>query len=417
MAAPRYRIGNDLTVFWAIHNRDGSPFDFKGKEVRLYVTNERGRQEVKASLSKLEDGTANNVIRWDFKGRDQKVLGLHSLSVEIQDKGDTREITKDYSEAFIFVSRSEMEDEEGDANISVRGDLILSSNLDIYRFEAIDVDVADLKEGMKGIEDAIDGINEEAINIKVSINGIQKEVEYLGKEMTTKASVDTVVEIGKSITEVQHNVAEQTIKVNSLGAEIATKASADSVTQIGNSLTITNNALAEQNLRVTDLEAEITDKASLDSVTQLGESLKIANESLAKQELLVNTLSAEINTKASVKTVADLGDEVSSVRGAVAEQNIRVEGLTSEIRTKASNEHVSRLGDEINLIEEAAAEQVIRVDGLEALIETKVSRDVFDAKTGEIENAYTTLKQTTEGIEATVKSNSGEITSIKQNIN
>lgn len=278
-------------------------------------------------------------------------------------------------------------------------------------------DINDLRDVMKDIEDAIDGINDESINIKVSINDIQKEVNYLGKEMTTKASVDTVVEIGSTISEVQRNVAEQTIKVNSLGAKITTKASADSVTQIGNSLTITNNALAEQNLRVTDLEAEITDKASLDSVTQLGESLKIANESLAKQELLVNTLSAEINTKASVKTVADLGDEVSSVRGAVAEQNIRVEGLTSEIRTKASNEHVSRLGDEINLIEEAAAEQVIRVDGLEALIETKVSRDVFDVKTGEIDNAYTTLKQTTEGIEATVKANSGEITSIKQNIN
>ena len=262
MAAPRYRIGNDLTVFWAIHNRDGSPFDFNGKEIRLYVTNERGRQEVKASLSKLEDGTENNVIRWDFDGRDQKVLGLHSLSVEIQDKGDTREITKDYSEAFIFVSRSEMEDEEGDANISIRGDLILSSKLDVYRFEAVSVDVSDLKSSIVFIE-----------------------------------------------------------------------------------------------------------------------------------------------------------SELSKTNKSVAEQTIKVSNLSAEINTKASVESVSKIGDEIVLIEEAAAQQTIRVDGLEASIENKVSKEVFDVKTGEIDNAYTTLKQTTEGIEATVKANSGEITSIKQNIN
>lgn len=134
MNTPHYRIGNDLTVLWAIHNRDGSPYNFEGKEVHLYVTNDRGREEVRAELSRLEDGTYNNVLRWNFSGDKQKVLGLYKLTVEIFGSEDSRQITKDYCEAFSLVSRSDLEDEEGEANITDGGELILSSKLDVYRF-------------------------------------------------------------------------------------------------------------------------------------------------------------------------------------------------------------------------------------------------------------------------------------------
>lgn len=133
MDIPRYRIGNDLTVFWAIHNRDGSPYNFDGKEVHLFVTNDRGRQEVGFEFSKLPDGSTNNVLRWDFRGDVQRVLGLYKLSIEIHTGEDYRDITKDYSDAFVLVSCSEMECEEGEANIQDGGDLILSTRLDVYR--------------------------------------------------------------------------------------------------------------------------------------------------------------------------------------------------------------------------------------------------------------------------------------------
>lgn len=133
MSTPHYRIGNDLTVLWAIHNRDGSPYNFEGKEIHLYVTNERGREEVNAELSRLEDGTYNNVVRWNFSGNKQRVLGLYTLTIEIFASEDKRQITKDYCEAFSLVSRSVLEDEEGDANILDGGELVLSSKLDIYR--------------------------------------------------------------------------------------------------------------------------------------------------------------------------------------------------------------------------------------------------------------------------------------------
>lgn len=138
MDTPRYRIGNDLTILWAISNRDGSPYNLEGKEVRLFVTNERGREEVDVILSTLPDGSVNNVIRWDFKGEDQRTLGGHTLTVEIQTAEDHREIKKDFCEAFVLVGSSCAECiDDGDANIMDGGELILSSRLDIYMFGGV----------------------------------------------------------------------------------------------------------------------------------------------------------------------------------------------------------------------------------------------------------------------------------------
>lgn len=132
---PRYRIGNDMTVLWAINNRDGSPYDMSGKEVRLFMTHRYGREEVACSVVRLPDGSVNNVIRWDFSGDDQKVLGPYALTVRIYTAEDMKLIRKDICEAFELVAVSCMECEEGgDAVINDGGDLILSSKLDIYRF-------------------------------------------------------------------------------------------------------------------------------------------------------------------------------------------------------------------------------------------------------------------------------------------
>lgn len=134
MSIPRYRIGNDLTVLWAINNRDGSPYDLSQKEVRLFVTHPRDRIEVEAVVETLPGGEVNNVIRWDFSGLDQRVLGKYMLTAEIYTSEDKKLIRKDISEAFALVSRSEMENEEGGEEVMDGGELYLSSKLDIYRF-------------------------------------------------------------------------------------------------------------------------------------------------------------------------------------------------------------------------------------------------------------------------------------------
>lgn len=134
MSTPRYRIGNDLTVLWAINNKDGSPYDLSQKEVRLFVTHPRDRIEVEATIQTLQGGVINNVIRWDFSGFDQRVLGKYRLTAEIYTSSNKKLIRKDITEAFELVSRSEMENDEGGEEIMDGGDLYLSSTLDIYRF-------------------------------------------------------------------------------------------------------------------------------------------------------------------------------------------------------------------------------------------------------------------------------------------
>lgn len=318
---PRYRIGNDLTVFWAIHNRDGSPYDLKDKEIHLYVTNERGREEVKATLSDLPDGSQNNVIRWDYRGETQRVLGLYTLTVEIQSSEEHREITRDYCEAFTLVSRSDMENEEEEANISVGGDLILSSKLDIYRFEAVDVDVSE---------------------IKIKIDQIQ-------------------------------------------GA-------------------------------ITKLETEINLKASVESVEGLEEYLTQIRKSIADLTLSVNDLEAEIELKASVESVNILKDSIGSIKNSVAELSVRADEITAEIELKASREEITLLGNSIQKVDKAVAQQIIKVEGLEASIENLVSKETFDAVTGELDEAYTSVKATVDGVITTIKDQSGEIASIKESV-
>ena len=459
MQTPRYRIGNDLSVFWAIHNRDGSPFNMENMCVRLFVTNDRERKEVQPILTTLQDGTTNNVVRWDYKGDDQRVLGLHTLTIEISDS-NRREITKDYCDAFTLVSTSDLETEEDDANISSRGDLILASKLDIYRFEMTSVDVGDIKDSindivnsMADVNEALRDINTEAINIKTTINGIQQEVNDFGTELTTKASVESIIEIGELITEVQTNAIDQTMRVDALGAEVKTKATAESVTTIADQLEITNKSVAEQTLKVDDLSAEIATKASQQMVVELGDSLKTVTDTVAEQTLKVDALGAEVATKASldyaaelaggieatnkvvaeqtlkvsdltseianratVESVTKLSDALSTTTDAVAEQKIRVDGLESEISSKAENETVLAIDGKVTNVSSNLAEQTIRVDGLEASIENTVSKEDFNAATGQLNESYASLKQTTDGLDATIKTNSGEITSIKQNI-
>lgn len=206
MDTPRFRIGNDLTIFWAINNRDGSPYDLDGKEVRLFMTHERGREEVEAQKTQLEPGIRNNVIRWDFKAADQRILGTYTLTLVVLESGTHRELTKDYGEAFTLVGRSEMENEEGDANISIGGDLILSTKLDVYRIQATNVDVAGLKNQIYDVEkglttkveqneyDAKTGeIDEAFVKVETSIGNINNEIKDTSDEITgIKKSIDEI---------------------------------------------------------------------------------------------------------------------------------------------------------------------------------------------------------------------------------
>lgn len=125
----KFRIGNDISVFWAIQDKQDKPFPLGGKDVRLFVTHPRGRIEVTDEIT-IQD----NVICWEFRGTSQRYLGTYKLTVEIWSTPTTRVIRKDINEAFSLVSASVFEDRESSLPvITDTGTLYLSSILDVYR--------------------------------------------------------------------------------------------------------------------------------------------------------------------------------------------------------------------------------------------------------------------------------------------
>ena len=127
----RYRIGNDMTIIWSVTNKDGSSFPLAGKEVHLYYTCERGRFEADIQIQ-------DNVVAWDFAGRDQRVLGGYTLTLEVIQPGGKRIIRKDICNAFTLVGKEcEEKDTSGDADINEGGEITLVSELDVYKIQPI----------------------------------------------------------------------------------------------------------------------------------------------------------------------------------------------------------------------------------------------------------------------------------------
>lgn len=120
-----------MTVVWSIYDHTGAAYNLKGKEVRLYYTCERGRFEVDFEIQ----GT--NEVVWSFLGREQKVIGDYTLSLEIIESAGKRRIFKDYCNAFTLVGKSCEETALGNPNISEDGNIVLSSKLDVYKIQPI----------------------------------------------------------------------------------------------------------------------------------------------------------------------------------------------------------------------------------------------------------------------------------------
>jgi hypothetical protein len=128
----RYRIGNDMTILWAINDRNGAALPLNDKEVHLYYTCARGRYE--ADIEIQDD----NVVVWNFLGNKQRVLGSYTLTLEILQSNGKRTIKKDICNAFVLVGKDCEEDyDNGEAHISEGREITLASKLDIYRISPV----------------------------------------------------------------------------------------------------------------------------------------------------------------------------------------------------------------------------------------------------------------------------------------
>lgn len=75
----RIRIGNDISIAWAIMAKDGRPFELNKKGVSLYLKNYVRKE-------KLHDfSIEGNVITWVFYGKEQKNTGTYSLELVLNE--------------------------------------------------------------------------------------------------------------------------------------------------------------------------------------------------------------------------------------------------------------------------------------------------------------------------------------------
>lgn len=129
----KFQITNDLSVFWSITEKDGSPYRLSDKTVRVFVTHPRGRMDVTDEVT-IQD----NVISWLFRGSRQRYLGTYQLTAEIQATPADRIVKRDIPEAFALVSSSQYEQtEKRDPDINDSGRLTLSTSLDVFHIQPI----------------------------------------------------------------------------------------------------------------------------------------------------------------------------------------------------------------------------------------------------------------------------------------
>lgn len=131
MKMERFRIGYDVTILWSVTDKKGVALPLTDKEVHLYYTCERGRFE--ADIEIQDD----NVVVWHFLNEEQRVLGSYGLTLEVLQSNGKRAIRKDICEAFSLVCNSCCEDTEEEANVLEGGEIVLASEVDIYRISPV----------------------------------------------------------------------------------------------------------------------------------------------------------------------------------------------------------------------------------------------------------------------------------------
>ena len=106
------RQGTDFNVIWNIKIKGGYPYNISEYPVKLYLNNRYGRIEVHDFFVK------NDVVKWTFYGKDQKNLGLYSLTLVINE-GEQGMVTIDHCNFVRIVEHSCQTGGEDSCNLKI----------------------------------------------------------------------------------------------------------------------------------------------------------------------------------------------------------------------------------------------------------------------------------------------------------
>lgn len=247
----KFRIGNDLTVFWAILDDDSQPYDLSDKTVKVFLTHPRGRMELTQDVD-----IQGNVICWLFRGVRQRYLGVYKLTVEIFSSPTTRVLKRDIDQAFSLVSATlYVEESNGRPEINETGELTLSTILEVYQIMPI-VPVV----GPNG-NWWVDGKDTGKPSTGMSAYEFAKENGYTGTEEEYKiecASVPTFNEESRTATNAAREAAE-TANDAAATAGTATQKANKAASDATNAAGTANSAAENANDAATRAENAIND--------------------------------------------------------------------------------------------------------------------------------------------------------------
>jgi len=108
----RLRIGTDRVIIWHLTS-NGEPYNLTGKDITLKVSAPGYSFSVKEDL--VIDG---NILKWNFLGKDQRLLGPYTLTL-IENDGKNGMISFDKCDAFALVDCSCKERGTDEAGLSI----------------------------------------------------------------------------------------------------------------------------------------------------------------------------------------------------------------------------------------------------------------------------------------------------------
>lgn len=189
------RIGNDLPVEWRIV-RNGKPENLMAASVTLLVRGDYG-------VRKVEDFVVDgNVVRWIFRGADQRLPGLYSFTL-ILNEGEDRMYSVDACDILRLVPASCMEYEiPDDPSVSTESEITVpASGLSAYEIAVL--------HGFNGTEEewldslrqpAVDaaGEAEKTVQELVEASGRATEAANAAAEAAEKATT-AITELGNRL--------------------------------------------------------------------------------------------------------------------------------------------------------------------------------------------------------------------------
>ena len=103
----KIRIGNDIDITWTLKNSAGEPYILDGRDIRIELN--VGNKKVKIP----EIQTYDNVVRFVYYGKDQKLIGNYIIKY-IENDGLPDMVTFDEKDAFELVDHSWQAVDEGE---------------------------------------------------------------------------------------------------------------------------------------------------------------------------------------------------------------------------------------------------------------------------------------------------------------